>query len=71
MNEPMRRISATDRKHLIKAMHTAYFLVQELQQALDTAEPLLGELVRRELECAAPLQHRLSRLVELLPNPRG
>ncbi|MCP5235350.1 MAG: hypothetical protein H6945_06380 [Zoogloeaceae bacterium] len=70
-DEPRRRVSAADRKRLIATAHTAYLLVEGLQQSLATTEPLLAELVRRELESAAPMHHRLKRLVELLPSPRG
>lgn len=70
-DESRRRVSAADRKRLIEAVNTAYLLVEGLQQSLATTEPLLAELVRRELECAAPLHNRLKRLVELLPSPRG
>ena len=69
--EPKRRLSAADRKRVLEARHIAYLLVEELQKALATDEPLLAELLRRELECAAPLHQRLERLVELLPGPRG
>lgn len=70
-DEVRRRVSAADRKRLIEAANTAYLLVEGLQQSLSTNEPLLAELVRRELEFATPLHHRLQRLVEMLPGPRG
>lgn len=55
-----------DAEQAAKALHSAQFLQSDLLALLKTSNPILAELVLRELEVVNPLVDRLLRIESLL-----
>lgn len=58
-------LNVHDQEQLTKAAHSASFLVQELRELVDTANPLLADIAIEVLQQAVQLELRLSRLETL------
>jgi hypothetical protein len=55
-----------DAERSTKALHSAQFLQSDLQDLLNTSNPILAELVLRELAVVNPFVDRLQRIEVLL-----
>lgn len=55
-------LNAVDQERLIKASHTAKFLVQDLQELVKSANPLLADIALEILQQAVQFEQRLARV---------
>jgi len=58
-------LNTTDRENLLKASHSAEFLVQELTSLTKAQDPLLADISIEVLSQAVAIKDRLNRLVTL------
>lgn len=58
-------LNTTDRENLLKASHSADFLVQELMSLAKAQDPLLADISIEILSQAVAIKDRLNRLVTL------
>jgi len=63
-------LNAQEQMNLVKATHSASFLVQNLRELVNSTNPLLADIALEILQQAAQIEQRLQRIESITRNEK-